>query len=368
MNLLIPEHKKSIFQRGSIYNMSQKTIRPIYLKISFCLICLLASASVVLAQDKPSGAAGAQSDAKKAFEKLKTLAGSWQGKIMDISINFTIRAASSGTAILHEGNTDGGGPPNHEITMFYVDGDRLLATHYCDGGNRARLEGKMSPDGKKIEFSFLDVAGSTRGGLVKRMAFTIIDANKHLIEVTFIMPNGKPVELRGEFGRANLSLHNGNKRLYDGGAMMLLLSAVKMPEENYSFKPADTLPSFGQTLAEVANWQYQNCSAVLGEKNSRPKIEAAKTSKADLIAALKDAFAYCGKAYDGMTDAAAAQLVMFSSPLGPVPTPKQQLLNINMGLNSLHYGNLMIYLRMKNIVPPSSDPEIQKQAEKLLKK
>jgi hypothetical protein len=347
--------------------MSQKTIRPIFLKISFCLICLLAPASTVPAQDKPTGA-GAQSDAKKAFEKLKTLAGSWQGTIMDISINITIRAASSGTAIQHEGNTDGGGPPKHEITMFYVDGDRLLATHYCDAGNRARLEGKMSPDGKKIEFSFLDVAGSTKGGLVKRMAFTIIDANKHVIDLTFIMPDGKPIELRGEFQRANLSLHNANKRLYDGGAMMLLLSAVKMPEEHYGFKPTEADPGFGQMLAEVVNWQYKNCSVVLGEKNSRPKIDGSKTSKADLLAALKDAFAYCGKAYDGMTDASAAQLVTFSSLAGPIPMPKQQVLNTNMGLNSLHYGNLMIYMRLKNIIPPSNDPEILKQAEKLLQK
>lgn len=182
--------------------MSQKTIRPIFLKILFCLICLPASASVVLGQDKPSPAAVTQSDAKKAFEKLKTLTGSWQGTVMDISINFTIRAVSSGTTILHEGNTDGGGPPNHEITIFYIDGDRLLATHYCDAGNQARFEGRMASDGKKIEFNFLDVAGSTRGGLVKRMVFTLIDTNKHVIEFTFIMPNGKPIELRGEFQRA----------------------------------------------------------------------------------------------------------------------------------------------------------------------
>lgn len=344
--------------------MSQKTIRPIFLQILFCLICL---ASVALAQDKPSGAAPTQSDAKKAFEKMKTLIGSWQGTIMNIPINFTIRLTSSGTAILHEAHTDGGGPPNHEITMFYVEGDRLLATHYCDGGNRARLEGKMSPDGKMSEFDFLDVAGSTKGGLVKRMAFTIVDANKHIVEFTFIMPDGKPIELRGEFQRVTASLHSGNKRLYDGGAMMLLLSAEKMLEEHYSFKPADTLPSFGQMLAEVANWQYQNCSVVLGEKNSRPKIEGARTSKTDLIAALKDAFDYCGKAYDGMTDTSAAQLVMFPSPVGSVTMPKQQLLNINSGLNSLHYGNLMIYMRLKNIVPPNSDPETIKQAERLLK-
>lgn len=140
------------------------------------------------------------SDAQKEFDKMKTLAGSWQGTIMGISINVTIRLTSSGTAILHEANTEGGGPPKHEITMFYVDGDRLLATHYCDANNRARFEGKMSPDGK-TEFNFLDVAGSTRGGLVKRMVFTMIDANKHVVEFTFIRPDGKPMDLRGEFER-----------------------------------------------------------------------------------------------------------------------------------------------------------------------
>jgi hypothetical protein len=171
------------------------------------LFILFAATAVAFAQGPPKTIAAqpktiaAQSDAKKAFEKLKTLAGSWQGAIMGISINFTIRAASSGTAILHEGNTDGGGPPNHEITMFYMEGDRLLSTHYCDAGNRSRFEGKMSPDGKAIEFSFLDVTGSTRGGYLKGLVFTLIDANHHTAELTFVMPDGKPIPLRGEFQR-----------------------------------------------------------------------------------------------------------------------------------------------------------------------
>jgi hypothetical protein len=165
------------------------------------LIILVATAAVVLAQDNPPKAAAVQSDAKKAFEKMKTLAGSWQGTVMDIPINFTIRAASSGTAILHEGDTSGGGPPKHEITMFYVEGDRLLATHYCDAGNRSRCEGKMSPDGKAIEFSFLDVAGPTRGGYLKDMVITMIDADHHIVAFTFVKPDGKPIQLRGEFQR-----------------------------------------------------------------------------------------------------------------------------------------------------------------------
>jgi hypothetical protein len=165
------------------------------------LTCLLAPAAVVFAQNTPPKTAGAQSDAKKAFEKLKTLTGSWQGTVMGMSVDVTIRLASSGTAILHEATADGKRPPNHEISMFYVDGDRLLATHFCDGGNRVRWEGKMSPDGKTIAFSFLDVAGDTRGGLAKDLVFTMIDADKHAIGLNFIAPDGKSVDVRGEFLR-----------------------------------------------------------------------------------------------------------------------------------------------------------------------
>ncbi len=165
------------------------------------LIILIAIPAVVMAQDNPPKTAVTQSEAKKTFEKLKTLTGSWQGTVMDMSVNVTIRLASSGTAVLHEATADGKRPPNHEITMFYVEGDRLLATHFCDGGNRVRWEGKMSPDGKTIGFSFLDVTGSTRGGLARDMVFTIIDADKHAIMLNFIPPDGKSIEVRGEFSR-----------------------------------------------------------------------------------------------------------------------------------------------------------------------
>jgi hypothetical protein len=59
----------------------------------------------------------------------------------------------------------------------------------------------MSPDGKAIEFSFLDVAGSTKGGFLKEMVITMIDADHHIVGFTFVMPDGKPIPLRGEFQR-----------------------------------------------------------------------------------------------------------------------------------------------------------------------
>jgi len=176
----------------------QGIINNINFRIAILICLLLIASGTSLAQTTSTAA---PSDAQKAFEKMKSLEGSWQGTIMGMSIEVTIRLASSGTAILHEANGDGKRPPVHEITMFYVEGDRLLATHYCDAGNRQRFEGKLSPDGNTIDFSFLDVTGSTQGGVVKRMAFTTIDANHHGVQLTFILPNGKPIEARGTLER-----------------------------------------------------------------------------------------------------------------------------------------------------------------------
>jgi uncharacterized damage-inducible protein DinB len=151
-----------------------------------------------------------------------------------------------------------------------------------------------------------------------------------------------------------------NKMVYGGVKRILLRSAEKMPEESYSFKPTDTVRSFGQVLGHVADSQYAFCSVVLGEKNPAPKIEQTRTSKADLIAALKDAFAYCDKAYDGMTDTSATQMVKFMGG----DTPKLGALSVNNVHTVEHYGNLVTYMRMKNIVPPTSDPEFSPQGKK----
>ena len=161
------------------------------------LISLLAPTAFVFAQDKPPQPVAAQSDAKKAFEKLKTLAGSWEGTIGDLSTQVTIRVTSAGSAIMHDAFM----AKTNKITMIYLDGDRLFLTHYGGEGNRPRFEGKLTADGKSIEFSFLDVSGGTQRGLMKHMIFTIADANNHVIAVTYIFPDGKAVEARGEFRR-----------------------------------------------------------------------------------------------------------------------------------------------------------------------
>ncbi len=151
-----------------------------------------------------------------------------------------------------------------------------------------------------------------------------------------------------------------NVRAYGYLKDVLLRSAEKMPEESYNFKPTEAVRSFGQILGHVADSQYYFCSLVLGEKNPAPKIEKTKTSKADLIASLKDAFAYCDKAHGGTTDASGSETVkLFGGD-----TRKRDVLTINNMHSVEHYGNLVTYMRLKNIVPPSSEQDSTPQPKK----
>jgi uncharacterized damage-inducible protein DinB len=142
-----------------------------------------------------------------------------------------------------------------------------------------------------------------------------------------------------------------NKFAYARLKTILVSSAEKMPEGNYTFKPTDSVRSYGQIVGHVADAQYMFCSVALGEKNPGLKIEQTKTTKADLVAALKVAVAYCDKAYDSMTDASGSQMVK----LFDMDLPKLGVLNINNMHDMEHYGNLVTYMRLKNIVPPTSE-------------
>lgn len=172
-------------------------------RLGFTLaIALLLLSTTIFAQT--------QSDAEKSFDRLKTLAGSWQGKVTtdpkdhamgdNAFLQVTLRVTSRGNALMHEMKGEG---PDNPITMMYLDQDRLLLTHYCDAGNRPRMTGKLSPDGKTVEFEFLDIAGSTQHGHMQHAVFTFIDANHHTEDWTFIMPGNKTVRAHMDLQRAN---------------------------------------------------------------------------------------------------------------------------------------------------------------------
>jgi uncharacterized damage-inducible protein DinB len=155
----------------------------------------------------------------------------------------------------------------------------------------------------------------------------------------------------GAVAFAQNPISDGQKFLYTMSKNNITRAAEKMPEENYAFKPTADVRSFGQLIGHVADAQYLFCSAVLGKKSPSPNVEKSKTTKADLVQALKEAFAYCDAAYDGMTDAqAAAQIKFFGQDQAKVT-----VLSFNSFHNNEHYGNIVTYMRLKGLVPPSSE-------------
>ncbi len=159
----------------------------------------------------------ATSDAEKSFNQLKSLAGTWVGSVKmipaeqgepDDRVEVSLRITSRGNAIVHEmkgeGTPDDPTRYDHPVTMFYTDEGRLLLTHYCDAGNRPRMIAKLSPDGKTVEFDFLDISGGTQNGHMHNAVFTMIDANHHTEEWTYVMPGNKPARAHLDLVRANL--------------------------------------------------------------------------------------------------------------------------------------------------------------------
>ncbi len=183
-----------------------------YFRSMLAAIALMLLSTLAFAQ---SDAQKAPSDSQKAFDKLKTLAGSWEGRVTTTPpqpamgdgalTDISLRVTSRGNAMVHEmkaaGTLDDPARYDHPVTMFYLDSDRLLLTHYCDAGNRPRMFGKMSPDGKTVEFDFLDVAGGTQYGHMHHAVFAFVDANHHTEDWTFIMPGDKPLQAHFDLQR-----------------------------------------------------------------------------------------------------------------------------------------------------------------------
>ena len=158
---------------------------------------------------------GQQGTAQLAFARLATLAGNWTGQAgvvaqpgMSAPMRVSLRVTSGGSALLQEmlpqaRSDDPSNGDNDPITMLYVEDDRLILLMYCDGGkNRARMAGRLSPDGKTVAFDFLDVSGGTKYGHMHNAVFTLIDADHHTEDWTYMTPDGKPVQGHVDLVRA----------------------------------------------------------------------------------------------------------------------------------------------------------------------
>ena len=142
-----------------------------------CIMALLATPTVF-----------AQSGSQKSFTKLKSLAGTWEGKTSNGQpVRESYRLTANGSALMSEIESE-----HNMITMFHLDGDRLLMTHYCGAGNQPRMKAVVPGDGSSVAFDFLDATNlaSPEAGHMHRAVFTLVDAN-HLTEEWVWRQDGK---------------------------------------------------------------------------------------------------------------------------------------------------------------------------------
>jgi len=178
------------------------------------LVLLLSLSAASFAQMDHKTTAAPPTEAQKSFTAIKTLAGQWEGSVTlnppmkgtdFANMHVSMRVTSRGNALVHEMNEaskpDDPAKHDHPVTMFYIDGDQLYLTHYCDAGNRPRMTGKVSPDGKKVEFDFADLSGSDKLGHMYHAVFTIIDADHHTEDWTYMMPGDKAMKAHMDLQR-----------------------------------------------------------------------------------------------------------------------------------------------------------------------
>ncbi len=141
------------------------------------------------------------------------------------------------------------------------------------------------------------------------------------------------------------------KALYDITTTHLKATAEMVPEELYGYQPTDEVRTMGQILAHVANAQFAFCSAAAGEDSpATENYEETATDKASIMAALDMGVEYCNGVYTNTSDAAGQEMIQFFGQDMAV----SGVLAFNAAHNYEHYGNLVTYMRINGMVPPSS--------------
>jgi len=155
------------------------------------------------------------------------------------------------------------------------------------------------------------------------------------------------------------------RNAYTGNRNVIVRSAEKMPEENYGMRPGtqQEVRTFGQQVGHIADYNFLWCSQAKGEKNPNAGNNLEKlNTKAEFLKALNDAFAYCDGVYSSLTDASGVEMVDITQESGrQTRNLRMALLILNFAHNNEIYGNMVTYLRMKDIVPASSEPRPQRQ-------
>jgi hypothetical protein len=136
-------------------------------------------------------------------------------------------------------------------------------------------------------------------------------------------------------------------------SQFVMRSAEKIPENLYSYKPTPEVRTFGQLFGHIADASNHICAAAIGGKPAAGSVEKTAKTKAELIAALKREFAGCEANYSKLTPASAMETIEFEG----MTLTRVGAMDYEAVHTAEHYGNLVTYMRMNKIVPPSSEPQ-----------
>lgn len=168
----------------------------------------------------------------------------------------------------------------------------------------------------------------------------------------FALPSAALAQEAAKPAQPPLSASTGIKNLYGTVRGYVIAAAEAMPEEHYAFKPTPDVRSFGELLGHIANANYNFCAAP--KKTASPNkvnIEKTATTKAAIVTAVTESFAFCDSAYE-IADAGLTEMIK----MGQREVGAAYPLTFNVAHTFEHYGNIVTYMRLKGLVPPSSTP------------
>jgi hypothetical protein len=154
-------------------------------------------------------------------------------------------------------------------------------------------------------------------------------------------------------GGQTIGLAAGLQRSYAGIKANLTEAAQKLADADYTYRPSPEIRPYGAQFAHTANSQFNSCAAAKGEPNPNgtANLEQTKTTRADIVKALTDSFAYCDPVFAALTDQSALELVR----QGPNQVARGSVLANLIAHSNEEYGVITVYLRTKNVVPPSTE-------------
>lgn len=145
------------------------------------------------------------------------------------------------------------------------------------------------------------------------------------------------------------------KRQFDGVARNVREAAEKMPEDKFTYQATKDVRTFGGFVGHVANAQYNICSRAKGEANPNKEDFEKVTGKAALVKAITAANDYCSAVFAAANDKWMMETVAQGQGANAVQVPRAALLAGNTSHSNEHYGNLVTYMRLNGLVPPSTE-------------